>query len=186
MTALSNPENKILSVMRIVESNDDSHIRLNANGGNSILLVCEPSHEQRYIDLIKKLMGTDKYALIDLNDLLCEFVSENRKSIEDSFELLQGSISQIFRLPTGEEGPDFFGLILKAIGKSFQSGKIPVLVHSGALYGTGIDNIHIMEHEMIMKAAAPMVILYPAIREKDRLMFLGCRSASKYRCLIIE
>lgn len=186
MTNSHNPESKVLSAMRLVEANDSSNIRLNANGGNSILLVCEPTLEQEYISTIKLLMNSDKYELIDLNELLCKFVSTNKNDLEETFDLLKGSLPQIFRTPAGEDGPDLFGLIVSAIGKSFAAGKVPVLTHSGALYGTGIENIHIMENDMVMKASLPMIILYPATKDNDKLMFLGCRSSSKYRCMIID
>jgi hypothetical protein len=186
MKSLPNPECSILSAMRIVESNDNSNIRLNANGGNSILIVCEPISENEYIGVIKKTMDANKYQLIDLNDLLCEFVSANKPNLDDSFDLLKSSVPQIFKAPTGEEGHDLFGMILNAISGSLEAGKIPVLLHCGALYGTGIDNSNILENEKIMRASLPLIILYPATREKDKLMFLGSRSASKYRCMIIE
>ena len=186
MTNLNSPESKVHSAMRLIESNENSNIRLNANGGNSILLVCEPHQEQEYINIIKKLMGPEKYELIDLNAILCDFVTTNKQNLDDSFELLKGSIPQIFKAPAGEQGPDLFGLILRAIESSLKTGKIPVLIRAGSLYGSGIDNIHIMENEIIMKASLPMIILYPATRDKDKLMFLGKRSASQYRCMVIE
>jgi len=60
------------------------------------------------------------------------------------------------------------------------------LIHTGALYGSGIDNIHIMEHPEVMQSHQPLIILYPATHEQDKLLFLGKRPASKYRCLMIE
>lgn len=184
--SLNSPESAVQEAMRLVESNANSNIRLSANGGNCILIVCEPFREFAYIEAIKHLMTNDKYEIIDLNNVLCEFVTANKPYLEDSFELLKGSIHQIFRTPHGEEGPDLFGLIEQAITSSLQDGKIPVLIRSGALYGSGIENIHIMENDMIMKAVLPLIILYPATREKDKLMFLSSRPASKYRCLIID
>ena len=186
MTNSHNPESKVLSAMRLVEANDNSNIRLNANGGNSILLVCEPTQEQEYIRTIKFLMKPDTYELIDLNEILCTFITSNKNNLEESFDLLKGSLTQIFRSPAGEEGPDLFSLVIGAIEKSLAAMKIPVLIHSGALYGTGIENIHIMENELVMKASLPLIILYPATKDKDKLMFLGCRSSSKYRCMIID
>lgn len=186
MSLINNYDNIIQSVMRLVESNENSTIALSANGGNSILIVCEPSKELDYIVTIKKLMIDDKYEIIDLNEVLCEFVSHNKSDIEDGFDLLKGSIHQIFKIPDGEEGNDLFGLILQKIRKSFESSKIPVLINSGALYGSGIDNIHIMESELIMRASLPLIILYPATRDKEKLLFLSKRPASKYRCMIIE
>lgn len=181
----SNSENMILSAMRLVESNENSNIRLNANGGNCILLVCKPIQELDYIYSIKKLMAEDKYEIIDLNNLLCEFIRENQSNIEESFELLKGSINQIFKHPAGEEGNDLFSLILRAIDCSLKAKKIPILINIGSLYGTGIGSIHIMENEMVMRAELPLIILYPATWEQDKLMFLGKRPASKYRCMIV-
>jgi len=183
---LRNPETIIQTTMRLVESNQNSHIRLNANGGNSILVVCEPIRELDYIKAIQTLMPNDKYKIIDLNTLLCEFVTENKADIEDGFELLKGSIHQIFKTPNDEEGTDFLDLILQAISDSFIVNRIPVLINAGSLYGSGISNIHIMENDRIMRAPLPLIILYPATKEQDKLMYLGKRPASKYRCMVIE
>lgn len=182
---LSNPNNDIQVATRLIESYENSHIRLNANGGNSILIVCEPSLEIDYIAAIKNLMTEDRYEVIDLSELLCAFVTDNKSMIEESFELLKGSIHQIFKAPYGEEGTDFFGLILQAIAGSLKANKIPVLISAGSLYGTGIDNIHIMENDLVMKALLPIIILYPATSDKDKLMFLGKRPSSKYRCMVV-
>ena len=56
--------------MRLVEANENSHISLNANGGNSILIVCEPLQEIDYIEAIQTLMTNDKYEIIELDKLL--------------------------------------------------------------------------------------------------------------------
>lgn len=183
--SLGNPQNVIQMTMRLVESNENSHICLNANGGNSILIVCEPLKEIDYIEAIRTLMTADKYEIIELDKLLSQFVVENKEDIEDGFELLKGSIHQIFKTPSGEEGSDFLGLILQAIAESLKANKIPVLINAGSLYGSQISNIHIMENELIMRAALPLIILYPATKEHDKLMYLGKRPASKYRCMIV-
>ncbi|MBF0225338.1 MAG: hypothetical protein HQK76_07775 [Desulfobacterales bacterium] len=186
MISLNNPVNVIQTTIRLVESNENSHIRLNAHGGNSIFMVCNPIQELEYINAIHQLMGNDKFEIIDLSKVLCEFISENESVIIESFDILRGSINQIFKAPDGEESQDMFGLILKEIKSSFSAKKIPVFINSGALYGSGIDNIHIMESEIVMKSSLPLIILYPATKEKDKLMFLSKRSASKYRCMIVE
>ena len=183
---LNDPNHIIQEVIRLVESSEDSNIRLNANGGNSILLVCEPSREYEYIDSIHAYMSSEKYHIIDLNDLICEFVSANMTGLDERFDLLKGSIPQIFKIPEDEEGDDLFNLIISRIHESLENYKVPVLIHSGALFGSGIDNIHIMENKTIINANLPTIILYPATSEKGKLMFLGSRSASRYRCLIVE
>lgn len=181
-----NPEQIILETKRIVESDKRSEIRLNANGGNSILLVCEPNRELKYIEAIENLMTEDTYRIINLNTLLNQFVESNIEVLEENFKLLKSSVNQVFKTPDGEQGSDLFSLIIESITDSLNANKIPVVIHTGALYGSDIDNIHIMENELIMKATLPLIILYPAIKEKDNLMFLGKRPASKYRCMIID
>ena len=50
MNVPQNSELIISQIKRLVESDKRSEIRLNANGGNSILLVCPPEHEYLYIE----------------------------------------------------------------------------------------------------------------------------------------
>ena len=181
-----NPDYIINETKRIVESDKRSEIRLNANGGNSILVVCDPIHEWDFIKSINAMLDTKTYQIIDLNELLINFIAADKDTLEESFELLKGSIHQIFKSPEGETGPDLFGHILRNIKNSFNNNKIPVLINSGALYGSGIDNIHLMENELVMKSSLPLIILYPATKEGDKLLFLSKRPASKYRCMIIN
>lgn len=184
--SLRNPEHAIQMTMRLVESEETSAILLNANGGNSILVVCEPQRELEYIQAIQNLMQPERYAIIDLSSVLCNFVAQNRADIEVAFDLLQGSTEQVFKAPSGEERNDLFGMILKAIDQSQAANKFPVLINTGVLYGTGIGNIHIMENEQVMRAQLPLVILYPATKEQDTFLYLGTRHSSKYRCMIVE
>lgn len=183
---LHSPEHTILAAKRLVESDKRSEIRLNANGGNSILVVCDPGQEPEYIAAIRKNMPDDAYDVIDLNSILVEFVDINKTELEENFNLLKGSVNQVFKSPAGEDGPNLFKMIISVIRKSLTNNKIPVLIHSGALYGSGIENIHIMEHELVMKSSLPLIILYPATHHGEKLMFLGNRPASRYRCMIID
>ena len=50
MSASLHPEHIITQLKRIVQSDKRSEIRLNANGGNSILLVCPPELEYQFIE----------------------------------------------------------------------------------------------------------------------------------------
>ncbi|MBK8623790.1 MAG: hypothetical protein IPN79_19060 [Saprospiraceae bacterium] len=185
MSTAINPEHTISQVMRLVESDKRSEIRLNANGGNSILLVCLPSLENQYIVKINEMLGLE-YSIIDLNELLISFVDNNKSQLAEMFDMLRGSVHQIFKSPEGETGPDLFSMILSKIENAYNEDKIPVLIHSGALYGSGIDNIHLMESELVMKSKKPLIILYPASQDGDHLLFLNSRPASKYRCMIVN
>ena len=186
MMPLNNPSHIINAAKRLVESDRRSEIRLNANGGNSILIVCDPMQEIEYINKLEELLPDQSYSIIDLNKCLIEFVSNHKTDLIELFSQLQSAIQEIFKAPAGEASLDLFKEIIAHIEKAFNDGKIPVLINAGALYGTGIDNIHLMENEIVMKAAFPVIILYPATKEGDKLMFLGKRPASKYRCMIIE
>jgi hypothetical protein len=179
-------EQLINQVKRVVESNKRSEIRLNANGGNSVLIVCPPDLEYKYINVINNTMKSETYRIIDLNELLISYVNDNQKTIEDSFDLLKGSVHQVFKAPEGEVGPDLFSCIMNEINETFSEERIPVLIHTGSLYGSDIENIHIMESEIVMKSNIPLVVLYPGTTEGDQILFLSSRPASKYRCMIIN
>jgi hypothetical protein len=180
------PEQVILQTKKLIESDKRSEIRLNANGGNSILIVCEPKEELIYLEQIEKLLDDSAFSVIDLNRLLVEFVDNNRLELEELFELLKGSVHQIFKAPEGEESEDLFKMILHKIEEAFSKNKVPILTHTGTLHGSGIENIHIMEHPVVMKSNIPLIILYPATSEGNNLLFLTKRQASKYRCMIIN
>ena len=183
MSSLS-PELIINQTKRLVESDKQSEIRLNANGGNSILMVCDPKQEGVFISKMNQLFDADTYQIIDLNELLVEFVDKNKELIIETIDLLRGSVSQVFK--SADDENDLFQHIIGVISNSFKNNKIPVLTNTGALYGSHIDNIHIMEHEVVMKSNLPLIVLYPATSDGEKLLFLSKRPASKYRCMIIN
>jgi hypothetical protein len=186
MNTVLNPEHTISQLKRIVESDKRSEIRLNANGGNSILVVCSPEMEYLFIEKLISSMPHDIYELIDVNQILISFVETHKEELPEMFDILRGSVNQIFKAPEGETTPDLFKHLLGSIEQSFNDNKIPVLYHTGALYGSGIDNIHLMENNLIMKSKLPLIIIYPATQEGEQIMFLNSRPASKYRCMIIN
>ncbi len=181
-----NPEYIILEAKRIVESDRLSEIRLNANGGNSILVVCDPMKETEFIAQIHKHLQPEKFSTIDLNQCLTDFITENKTEIVQLYDLLQSNTHEIFKAPEGEESTDLFKMIINQIVSALEQDKVPVLINTGSLYGTGIHNILIMENSFVMKANLPLIILYPATFEPDRILFLGKQPASKYRCMIIK
>ncbi|HRN49163.1 hypothetical protein [Agriterribacter sp.] len=183
---LNNPAHIIHEVKRLVESDRRSEIRLSANGGNSVLIVCDPIKELEYITHLEKLLPEDNYSIIDLNKCLMNFISAHKAELIELYNLLQSATHEIFKAPAGEESKDLFKEIIEQITRVLSDGKVPVLINTGALYGTGIHNIHIMENDVVMKATLPVIILYPATIEPDRIMFLGKYPASKYRCMIVQ
>lgn len=182
----NDPSHTILEAKRLVESDRKSEIRLNANGGNSILIVCEPMREIEYIAGVNNILNLENFEIIDLNACLINFISSQREELVELYDLLQSATHEIFKAPAGEESTDLFKTIISIIKNAVVDNKVPVLINTGALFGTGIHNIHIMENEVVMNAALPLIILYPATVDKDQILFLGKYPASKYRCMIIQ
>lgn len=176
----------INEIKRLVDSDRQSEIRLNANGGNSILVMCDPMKELAYIAEFRELLPSGSYEIIDLNQCLIDFVSSHKDQLETDYDSLQSATHEIYKAPANEESGDLFKEILAKVQIALLASKVPVLINTGALYGTGIHNVNIMEHDIVMKATMPLIILYPATIEPDRIMFLGKQSASKYRCMIIQ
>lgn len=183
--SVSKIEAKIKDLEQAVQAYNKNNIKLSANGGNSILFMCPPVEESEYIAVMKKTLNSEKYMFLDMNDLLVKFVEENADEIKMKFDFLRNSSNQIFKLPQGEEGNDLFGMIIEEIVSAYDAGKIPVLIRVGALNGTDIENIHIMENKTVMNGKKPLVILYPAENKNQEIIFLGIRPASKYRCMVI-
>lgn len=183
--SVSKIEAKIQDLEKAVLAYSENNIKLSANGGNSMLFMCPPLEESEYIRLMKQNLSADKYTFIDMNALLVKFIDENKEEIKLKFDLLKNSSNQIFKLPQEEEGDDLFKRIIQAIVDVYNDGKIPVLIRVGALNGTDIENIHIMENKVVMQGRNPLIILYPAEKKNDEIMFLGIRPASKYRCMVI-
>jgi hypothetical protein len=101
MNTSLNPEYIITQVLRLVNSDKRSEIKLNANGGNSVLVVCPNSLEYQFIDKIYSMMPTGTFQVIDINEILISFVEEHQAGIDEMFDLLKGSVHQIFKAPKG-------------------------------------------------------------------------------------
>jgi hypothetical protein len=101
MNTSLNPEYIITQLLRLVNSDKRSEIRLNANGGNSVLVVCPPSLEYQFIEKIYSMMPTGTFQVIDINEILISFVEEHQADIDEMFDLLKGSVHQIFKALKG-------------------------------------------------------------------------------------
>lgn len=159
-------------------------IRLAANGGNTILFVYPPCDELEYIRKAQEMFSNT--AFINMRLCLVEFIDQiGWKDFKTFYQDYPGQPEAVF---TDSEGdPKLEGLIIKKITASLNQGKIPFLIHTGALYGTGIENIHIMQHPRVMRFDTPLVIFYPAIEKSEtELDFLGVKPASKYRCKMVK
>lgn len=160
-----------------------NELRRKANGGNSILFTYPPQEEALYLTKAREVLG-ESAAFVDVSRLLVEFIDElGWDDFAEHYDTLRSDTHKVF---CSEHDPDLFHRALSAIAAADASGRIPVLIRTGALLGTGIENVNIMEHATVMKLSQPLVIFYPAVFFDDQLYFLNFKSASKYRCAVVK
>jgi hypothetical protein len=159
-------------------------LRLQANGGNSILFSYTPHEEHLYIEKAKELYA-DKAVFIDVSKLLVQFIDEDGwNSFQEYYNDFKNTPHLVFR--SDDPSTDLFDLIIGEIEKACQNDQIPFLIRTGCLFGTGIENVNIMEHRAVMNLPHPLVIFYPSKIEDDNIYFLNFKPASKYRCTLVK
>jgi len=165
-----------------IENQDQ--LRRQANGGNSILFSYPPDEEQQYIEQAKVLYA-DKAAFVDVSKLLVQFISKDGwESFHEYYNDFRNTPHLIFH--SEDPVPDLFDLIIGEIKQACQSNKIPFLIRTGCLFGTGIENVNIMEHKAVMNLSHPLVFFYPSKIEDDNIYFLNFKPASQYRCTLVK
>ena len=163
---------------------NQDRLQLQANGGNSILFSYPPEEESKYLEHAAE-MFKDTAIFIDISKLLVDFIEKDGwDSFQSYYESLSSTPHIIFK--SDDPDPDLFDMIINAISKAIQDDKLPILIRTGVLLGTGIDNVNIMEHPEVMKSRHPLVIFYPSIIKDDTLLFLNFKPASKYRCVLVK
>jgi len=160
--------------------NNQDQLRRQANGGNSILFVYPPDEEGLYLAQAIEALG-DRADFIDVSRLLVSFIDEMGWEVFERYYREFGTTPhKVFR--AGGDDPDLFNTIIGAIVASAEAGKVPVLIRTGCLIGTGIENANIMECKEVMSLKVPLVIFYPSVIVDGNLLFLNFKPASKYRC----
>lgn len=163
---------------------NQGQLRRQANGGNSILFSYPPDEEKKYIEKAKDIY-TDSAAFIDISKLLVQFIDEDGwESFNKYYHDFKDTPHKIFR--SDDPTPDLFDLIISEIVDACRNDEIPFLIRTGCLFGTGIENVNIMEHKTIMSLPHPLVIFYPSKIEDDIIFFLNFKPASKYRCTLVK
>jgi len=156
-----------------------------ANGGNSILFTYPPEDEHLYIKKAYELYKS-KAHFIDLAKLLVKFIDQD--GIDEFESLYRDFINTPYELFKSEDDPeiDLFDLIISEIKKAYDMSKIPFIIRTGALYGTGIENNNIMEHKDIITKQIPLVVFYPSKIDNGTIYFLNFKIANKYRCTVVK
>lgn len=164
--------------------NNQDQLRRQANGGNSILFSYQPIEENLYIEKAIELYG-DKAEFIDISKLLVKFIdTDSWDAFAEYYKDFSNTPHVVFSSEDPE--PDLFDMIISAINQACEQDKTPFLIRSGCLYGTGIENVNIMEHKDVMNLKHPLVIFYPSRVAEDNIYFLNFKPASKYRCTLVK
>jgi len=170
--------------LKFAIENQDT-LKKQANGGNSILFSYQPNEEYLYIEKAKELYQA-KADFIDISELFVKFIDgDGWDSFKEYYQGFQSGPHKVF-LSKDDPAIDLFDFIINEIKSAGENDKIPFLVRTGCLFGTGIDNVNIMEHKTVMTLKHPLVIFYPSIIEDDNLLFLNFKLASKYRCTLVK
>lgn len=161
-----------------------NQIKKQANGGNSIIFSYHPEEESQYIDKLKELYA-ENAEFIDISKLFVKFIDEEGwDSFKDYYNDFKNTPHLVFC--SDDPSVDLFDLIIHEIEDASKKDKIPILIRTGCLYGTGIENVNIMEHQTVMSLCHPLVIFYPSRIEGDNIFFLNFKPASKYRCTLVK
>lgn len=159
-------------------------IKKAANGGTSILFTYPPEEETLYLNKATEEFS-EKCEFINIADLFVKFIEQDGwTDFKEYYESFRTTPHLIFKSADGSN--DFYSIIIDAIKRAAKSNKVPVLIRTGALYKTGIENNNIIENRSVMQLKLPLVIFYPSTIKNGDLMFLNFKHASKYRCTIIE
>jgi hypothetical protein len=160
-------------------------LRRRANGGNSIIFTYPPDEEYLYLKKLEERSQESGFRLIDVAQLFVEFIElDGWADFEAYYNDFRDTPHLIYK--SDDESTDLMDLLIRKIKEADQQGKIPVLIRTGALFGTGIENVNIMEDKVVMALTHPLVIFYPSKIENENLYFLNFKTASKYRCTVIE
>lgn len=163
---------------------NQDQLRRKANGGNSILFSYSPKDEQLYIQRAKELYS-DKAEFIDISKLFVESIDEDGWDNFKAFYLdFINTPHKVFK--SNDPEIDLYDRIIRAITQASENDRIPILVRTGCLYGTGIDNVNIMEHKDVMSMKHILVVFYPSLVDGNVLRFLNFKPASKYRCILVN
>lgn len=158
-------------------------LRRNANGGNCVLFSYDPSEETLYIEEAKRIYNTTA-KFIDLSNIMQKFIDiDGWEDFASYYNDFKDTPYKVFKDESSQY--DYFSMIIDEIKAVSSENKIPIIIRTGALYGTGIDNQNIMENKSVMALKKPLVIFYPSIQKNNKVLFLGIKEASKYRCQVI-
>jgi len=157
-------------------------LKRDANGGNTILFAYPPDEEDRYIEKARELYPDAHF--IDISRLFVKYIdSVGMDDFEEYYMEYENATDQVFK---NDNDVNLFKLVINEIKTASDNNKIPFIVRTGVLFGTGIVNQHIMDDNVVLSLKQPVAFFYPAKFENNELFFLNFKRASKYRCKLVK
>jgi len=183
MNLLQDFNKKFDDLREIIINKDKDYVKLNAHGGFSIIFAYPPEQEEKYIRKIRE--DYPEASFINVSDLFIKYIDDiGYDDFITAYEDYSTEPEKLFKTASGVD--DLFELILKEIEKAGENNKMPVLIRTGALYGTGIENINIMDDKRVHALPIPLIIMYPAQKKSDgKIYYLNFKPASEYRAIVI-
>lgn len=176
-------DQKFSELKFILKNKDKQSIKMDAHGGFSVLFVYPPKEEKIYLKRLQEEYPNEHF--IDMAKMFVEYIdSFSFESFEEIYREYSSEPEKLFRSEISDD--DFLKRILREIEQAGKENKIPILIRTGALYGTGIENINFMDSIVVQNLLLPQIIMYPASLIGDnKLKFLNFKLASDYRAVEI-
>ena len=187
MAYLDEHKAKFENLKYAMHESNSTQLKREANGGNSILFTFPPNEEDLYLKKAKEEFNDNsKYEFIDVGSLFVEYIDED--GIEEFVNHYKNLQPTSYKLFFDKDDPhiDLFKKMIQKIVLIVNEEKTPILIRTGILYGTGIENINITDNATVMGLKLPIVIFYPGEMKGDNHLFLNAKEASKYRCTVIN
>ena len=157
MSFLTEQKQKFDDLRVTLHVDNRTQLKRSANGGNTVLFVYPPADEEEYIAKARELYADGHF--IDIAELFVKSIDllgdeynsfdKQRKPLDGFKAFYLENISTTFKTFTNDYPNCLFSLIIKDICLASQDGKTTFLMHTGALEGTGIENVNIMEHKSV-------------------------------------
>ncbi len=174
--------NRLFGLLQDVLSQDITQLKLDANGGNSILFVYPNEEDHQYVAEAKRRFR-DSAIFVDVAQTLTDYQEEMGMEL---FKELEDELGIEVYYRKGAKDT-FFECLAERIALAAGQGLPVFLVGTSAIANKGFSNIDIMEHPVVKTAPQPLVYFYPSVQDGDKLYFLGDKNhiASRYRCRVI-
>lgn len=181
-------QNRLFGLLQDVLTQDATQLKLEANGGNSILFVYPNEEDHLYVAEAKRRFR-DKAIFVDVAQALTDYQEEMGMDKFNRIAKRMGNNVYYRQLPDGNVAQDcFFNYLINVVKVASSYNKPVFLIGTSAIANKGFSNINIMEHPTVKSSKQPLIYFYPSLQEGDKIYFLGDKNhvASKYRCLVIK